>query len=299
MTKGLALKPHGGSGEQDEELIDNHGSHEEQFADVENQVAESVLSGLVIDNSANDSIDYQYTSGDKPLYIQHPSSENDWKNSENHLDENIFVVDDYGKYSEDIDNLPSLEVFSNREPAVQDKLSNALQPLSLPEDTPSLPPLLIKRSWMSMPGQILSLVVLCLAGIYFSHRFHWSLLTGHLNLAGFSLAISLPLFIIPCLAVYIRVLYRINNSFALMDDQILCLYTGVWSLRKHTFEMETGSMLVASISQSPLERLLNVGTVSVGRFSRKMTELDIEGVRNPHKVVRQMKRRIHRARKAA
>ena len=48
---------------------------------------------------------------------------------------------------------------------------------------------------------------------------------------------------------------------------------------------------------SALGKLLNYGTVSVGRFSRKSLEFDIHGVKSPHLLIKKMRKKIKEARK--
>lgn len=81
-----------------------------------------------------------------------------------------------------------------------------------------------------------------------------------------------------------------------MDHKLIRLHTGVMSFRHSVVEMEADTLLVVEVTQSPLERLLNIGTVSVGRFSRRNMEFSMPGVYNPKRIVKIMKKRIKAAR---
>lgn len=159
--------------------------------------------------------------------------------------------------------------------------------------------LVIRPSWRYVPGHLLLALVFGYLAVILSDRFPASVFVDHVGTPLGDFRIAVPIFLIPTLFIMLRAFYIINNQCATMDDENLRFYQGVLSLRRDLFEMETATMLVVSVSQSPLERLLGVGTVSVGRFSRKSMEIDIPGVSNPQKCVRTIKRRIRIARERA
>lgn len=107
----------------------------------------------------------------------------------------------------------------------------------------------------------------------------------------------LPCLLLFPLGVLAGIFFRLNNRYAVIDEVCMTYYSGVCSFRCKAVEMETDTMLVVQISQTPFERLLNTGTLSIGRFSRKNMEVDMKGVGNPKHWVRIIKALIRDARR--
>jgi hypothetical protein len=81
-----------------------------------------------------------------------------------------------------------------------------------------------------------------------------------------------------------------------MGNKKLMYHTGCLTVNHRKVEMESDAMQVVQVTQTPMGKMLNYGTISVGRFSRKSLEFDIHGVSNPHKVLKKIKRKIKIAR---
>jgi len=171
------------------------------------------------------------------------------------------------------------------------------EPTSISES--KLEKIQISRCWRSMPMHIIFFLTCGYMSVPLSERFSGSVLVDTLQLPWFHLQISLPLFVIPSALFLFHGIFLVYNRYADMDDKILRLHTGVMSLRTDTIEMDIPTLQVVQVSQTPIQRLLGVGTLSVARFSRKNMEFYIQGVPSPNKLAKSIKRRIKKAREHA
>ena len=158
----------------------------------------------------------------------------------------------------------------------------------------------LQPSWRHAWAFLLLFLAASLIAVSWSHKYSFFTLTNAFEILGFEFALSFPLLIIVPGAVLCRAFFHVYNKYATMSDKYLRLHTGVLTMNSKVVEMETDTMLVVQVSQSPIDKIFNIGTLSIGRFSRRNFEVNIPGVRNPHKLLRVMKKRIKaaRARKA-
>lgn len=167
------------------------------------------------------------------------------------------------------------------------------------DDTESGSSIVICPSWRSLPGHMIGFAALCYMAVKLSAAFPIFVLQQKFPVGGYTLVLSLPVFILPAAAILAHGFFRIYDQYALMDNEHLTLHTGVLSFNHEVSVMETASMLVVLIKRSPIDALLGVGTVCVGRFSRKAMEMELPGVSSPYPTVRKIKSLIRAARTVA
>ena len=154
----------------------------------------------------------------------------------------------------------------------------------------------LQPSWRYAWWYLLCFVGCSMFAISLSDDLDFLALTNNFSLLGFDFKITFPLLILPAAFFLFKAFFKVYNQYATMSDKTLRLHTGVLTLNAKIVEMETDTMLVVQCSQSPIDKLLSIGTVSIGRFSRKNMEVDIPGVLNPHANISVMKERIKAAR---
>ncbi|MDD2943499.1 MAG: hypothetical protein PHC51_11115 [bacterium] len=159
--------------------------------------------------------------------------------------------------------------------------------------------IVICPSWRSIPGHMIAFTALCYMAVKLSAAFPMFVLQQKFPVGGYTLILSLPVFILPAAVILAHGFFRIYDQYAVMDNEHLTLHTGVLSFNHEVSVMETASMLVVLIKRSPIDALFGVGTVCVGRFSRKAMEMELPGVSNPYPTVRKIKSLIRAARNVA
>jgi hypothetical protein len=153
---------------------------------------------------------------------------------------------------------------------------------------------LVQPGWMAQWPNFGLFFVSALAILAISLRFEALLIDFKLPLVGITVGIpyllALPFFFIG------KAIFKTCNIYATMGNKKLMYHTGCLTVNHRKVEMESDAMQVVQVTQTPMGKMLNYGTISVGRFSRKSLEFDIHGVSNPHKVLKKIKRKIKIAR---
>lgn len=157
--------------------------------------------------------------------------------------------------------------------------------------------LVFKRHWKSLGRHIALFPVMVLIAYQLSFNVPETISAIGIGLSSHELVFSIPASLLFPFLVIFHGWWKINDRYVEIDKNVLFLHKGCLSLRKQTVEMETETLLVVQCSQTAWERIMGLGTVSVGRFSRRALELDMPGIKHPHRIVKKLKKRIVLARK--
>lgn len=159
-------------------------------------------------------------------------------------------------------------------------------------------PVKIARSILSVKLQILAYVTTCMLGAIFTNRIPESLLSFNMGILGLNLHVALPLAMIPALVLLSRIHNKLNDSYLELEDGYVRLTRGACKLHRTQVEIPFESILFVELGQSIVERLFNVGSISVGRNPYENAEITLSGVSNPQRYTALIKERIAQLRRA-
>jgi len=153
---------------------------------------------------------------------------------------------------------------------------------------------LIQPGWLAAWPNFALFIVTSLVVLALSLGFEALLIDYTIPLLGITVGVPyllvLPFFFIG------KAIYKTCNIYATMGNKKVVYHTGCLTLNHKKVELEADAMQVVQVTQTPMGKMLNYGTVSIGRFSRRSMEFDIHGVSNPQKVIKKIKRKIKIAR---
>jgi len=247
---------------------------------IEKEVLENTKRGSFFGNQ-----DRQFSEGSSAGKSQAVNSQ-----ANSHTEAESYSITDLALYDADIEgNLsPSLSRDFDPKDWADDILSGE------PKEAEKL--LRLQPSWRYAWSQLLCFAISSAVVIALSDSSSWLVLSQSLDFGFGEFLVHLPILIFIPLIFLFKGFFRIYNTYATMSDKYLRLHTGMLTMNSRTVEMETDTMLVVQVSQSPIDRILNLGKVSVGRFSRKNLEVEIPGVEDPQTHLKVIKKRIKDAR---
>lgn len=112
------------------------------------------------------------------------------------------------------------------------------------------------------------------------------------ELGSIPIGFVLPLPLIAPLMVFLALVARVYDEKYVIGMDSLLLVTGLSKFSMKTTEIFYDNVISVSVEQAPVERMMNVGTVTVQLPGESMTRLSLKGVRNPSQYKSMIERRL-------
>ena len=145
--------------------------------------------------------------------------------------------------------------------------------------------IVISRVWRSEIPRIAVFMAACVVSIYLSRIFPGSVIKGELiKLGSNTIYLSLPLFWLIPLGLYLDLLYRIYNVRYALDPRYLEARLGVLSLSQNIVRVRYEDIRGVETDQSVIGRALDFGTVQVGTAATGGMEIVLVGIGAPKEV---------------
>jgi uncharacterized membrane protein YdbT with pleckstrin-like domain len=146
--------------------------------------------------------------------------------------------------------------------------------------------LVIKRSWRSQWRRLLIYFALCAAAIFLSAYFPKSIIQGRLfTIGGQDIILVLPLFALMPLYGLLNLLYPVFDATLTLDNRGIETRIGIISLKQDTTRIRYEDIRSIDKMQTLVERILNVGTISIGTAATAGVEILFDGVAQPLDVI--------------
>lgn len=160
---------------------------------------------------------------------------------------------------------------------------------------PSRPTIRVERSYASFVGAMISYIALLILGFHVSSEFSFLMLTSDLRALGLDIVFEVPLALFPALGVLLYLMVRVHGSYLEIRPHHVKLVTGRLSSHKKQVEVPFDSIFFVEVDQGMVDRMLNFGTLSVGRKQGQGAEIRMSGVSSPYEVSEILKTRISNA----
>ena len=164
--------------------------------------------------------------------------------------------------------------------------------LGRPTIRPNFPELKIHRSpfaaWKSM---VLLLIVGRLI-VAFSQEFTELTFVTSFLLFSFESSFSFPVLTLLMLPIVFRIFSTIYGSCLILRADKLIYIDGQMSTKRRYTDVSYPTLLFVQVEQGLIERIMNVGTVLLGRHANESSELVLKGLPKPEKIASLIKRRV-------
>lgn len=153
-------------------------------------------------------------------------------------------------------------------------------------------PVIFCRSWMSiLPHLILALLV-SLVVFIIAAKFNLRGPTFTIPNGSKDLTITLPVFLIFTLIIIARPLVLLKDCRYEMGMHHLRSVTGLLSLNRVNAEIAYEDLHGVRVSQTPLERILNVGSIVAWTALADNPDITMKGIYNPDQKASQITRKL-------
>lgn len=143
----------------------------------------------------------------------------------------------------------------------------------------------VPRIWRSQLDRVALLLVLIGAGIWLSHRYPGSVISGVLFSVGQSrVVLRLPLFWLLPFALYVHSIVRLYNVRYVISGRGIEARTGILGLQQTTTVLRFEDIRSVEIRQGVLDRFLDVGTLEMGTSATSLVEAVFSGIAHPREV---------------
>lgn len=141
----------------------------------------------------------------------------------------------------------------------------------------------IPREWISQFKQLTMFGLLSLACIFLSWKFPWTIVTGDLfSIGGYHVTLSLPILflLLPCV-VLSRMILRIYDVRYSIDPRGVQAQIGIVSMNQRVIRVRYEDIRTVEVSQSVMDRLLNIGRVDISTAASTGVEIYFSGIKAP------------------
>ena len=162
----------------------------------------------------------------------------------------------------------------------QTNKSNRPTPASDSSHKPKIE-LTLMRSWRSVLHYLTPFILFSIVTIGLSNEFPGSVLSTSFSFLNSTFILKLPIFVFIPAALLIRAFYLVYRYKLFVSGDKLIFYNDRSSFRTTSFEMNTDAILFVQLKESIVDRLLGIGNIQVGRFSRGNVEIELKGIAKP------------------
>jgi len=103
--------------------------------------------------------------------------------------------------------------------------------------------------------------------------------------------------VVAMIALALRIYIKLNNSKFEIRSKCVRHMAGRYSLQQEVIEINYRDIGWVRVSQSILERLMDIGTIEIGAAHSHLPEISIDGRANPHKYANMIHRRLAKHKK--
>ena len=153
----------------------------------------------------------------------------------------------------------------------------------------------LKRNWRSLIPHFVLFLVIVFVGVLVTENVPAATVTLMLPIEGDAVTVDLPIFLLFALIALARPVVLLFDSHYQLSEHHLRINRGQLSIWRRRQEFAFEDLLGVQVSQSLLDRVLGVGTITVGT---KTAALDVvmRGLAKPQAVADQVARRIDASR---
>ncbi len=152
-----------------------------------------------------------------------------------------------------------------------------------------------ERSWRSLIPQFLLFGVVLWIGLYVTAYVDQSIIVIPFAFNGEEFNIRFPIFVLILLFIIARPIIQLYDSFYEISDHHLRFTRGRFSIRRKSEEFAFEDLLGVQVTQSIIERILGVGTITVGSKTADI-HVKMEGIKNPEFYAKEVSKRIDSSR---